>query len=173
MILSLSGQYLLALIFLVSSVSKCLDVSEFRLSIRQFGILKNNNFIKMSSVLMIIIELSTSFLIIFFFDYVITFVFAMGIMAFFIAILVKVTFEKKEIHCNCFGASNKPTNKLWAITRNMLIMALIVVSWVFRFEDQFSILEKVMMFIIVVNIALFITVIKEKWYRKGRRIQHA
>lgn len=163
MILSLIGQLVISILFLISSISKCLDIDSFRISIKKFGLLKDK-FINISSYLLIISELSISILVIFFFNNLITLNITIAIMLLFIAVLVKALLQKNVIDCNCFGKSRKRTNKFLAIIRNILIVALVLFSWIFRYEDQFSILERLTMFIILLNVALYFVVVKERRY---------
>ncbi|MEI0735610.1 MauE/DoxX family redox-associated membrane protein [Paenibacillus sp. JTLBN-2024] len=126
MILSSLGQCVLVFVFCISAISKSLDVGEFKISIRQFGILTNDRAIAAAAYLFILGEFAASVLIVFAFGRVITLVLTMALMTTFVAALLKVSFEKKTVHCNCFGQSRKPTNKLYAIGRNVVIIALIL-----------------------------------------------
>ncbi|GAB6988324.1 hypothetical protein JCM16418A_03740 [Paenibacillus pini] len=133
--------------------------------------MKNNYLIKISAILMIFIEMTTSLLIIFFFQHLFTSLIAICMMLLFIGMFIKVSLEKKEIRCNCFGKSNKPTNKLYAIIRNMLIIALTMFAWYYRTDNhQFIISEKTMLFTILINSAFFILLVKEQWYKRRQAV---
>ncbi|WP_339321966.1 MauE/DoxX family redox-associated membrane protein [Paenibacillus sp. FSL W8-0194] len=170
MILSSIGQCLLVFVFCISAISKSLDVGEFRISIRQFGIITNERAIAAAAYLFILGEFAASVLIVFAFGRVITLVLTMALMTTFVAALLKVSFEKKTVHCNCFGQSRKPTNKLYAIGRNVVIIVLILFCWTFQASPRFSLSENVMMYAILANVSLFAVLIKQYWYKRGMGI---
>jgi len=168
MILSSLGQCVLVFVFCISAISKSLDVGEFKISIRQFGILTNDRAIAAAACLFILAEFAASVMIVFFFGRVITLVLTMALMTIFVAALLKVSFEKKTVHCNCFGQSRKPTNKLYAIARNAVLMALILFCWTFQGSPRFSLSENVMIYTILANCSLFVVIAKQYWYKRGR-----
>lgn len=166
MIVTMIGQYFLVLIFSVSAISKSLDINEFKISMRQFVSINRDRLIDIASSLIILAEFSSSFLLIFFYDRLITLVLTMGLMVLFIAALLSVSFRKQTVYCNCFGKSHKPTNKSYAIVRNMLIMALIFFIWSYQIEQQFSIAEKVAIYTVLTSFSFYIVLFKHYWYEK-------
>lgn len=114
---------MLALTFLISSVSKLINVNEFKLTLLSLKIIPNR-FISLSANLLILNE----FLIILLLfisrqTIIIGFYLAISILLIFTFVLVIAIFTKDDFRCNCFGNSEK-TASTTDIFRNVLLIIL-------------------------------------------------
>lgn len=164
------GQLFLGGLFLVSSISKCLDMNEFRMSIKEFGVVENKRLITLGSYFFVFIEIVSAYLLINNFNEVLSLMIPLGMMSLFVVVFVKVIFEKKELKCNCFGKSDKGTNNIYAVIRNVTIIGLIVICWVYQTDNLFTAADEFIIFTIVLFISFIICYLKDYFFEKRKEL---
>ncbi|MGQ8871298.1 MauE/DoxX family redox-associated membrane protein [Paenibacillus sp. TSA_86.1] len=167
------GQLFLAGLFLVSSISKCLDMNEFRMSIKEFGVVDDKRLITIGSYFFVFIEIMSAYLLINMFSHVFSLILPVGMMTLFVIVFIKVILEKKKLKCNCFGKSDKGTNNIYAVIRNLVIIGLIVFCWIYQSDDLLSPLDNFLIFTIVLFISFIICFVKDHYFEKRKEIQNA
>ncbi|MDR6715731.1 MauE/DoxX family redox-associated membrane protein [Paenibacillus sp. 2003] len=167
------GQLFLAGLFLISSISKFLDMNEFRMSIKEFGVVQNKQLISVGSYVFVLIEIMSAYLLINNFNEVISLIIPVGMMSLFVMVFIKVIFEKKELKCNCFGKSDKGTNNTYAVIRNLTIIGLIVFCWIFQAEDLFTASDNFLIFTIVLSVSFIICCLKDYFFEKRKELKDA
>lgn len=128
-------RYIISLIMISAGALKLSSFNEFVVSIYQFGILPNQTILH-SAVLIISIELTGGFLLLFgVWKKVIALLFVAMLAIFTIVILLNI-FQGRYFDCGCFGSALPVRIGLWSIIRNILLIAALIV--VYRTENNRS-----------------------------------
>lgn len=142
------------LFFMISLVSKFFSYPQFKMAVIQFGIIKKE-FVKYFSLFIIFIEgfIAINFSIFIFLD--ISYIIVCCLMIMFNTAFFYVWYKKESVSCNCFGESEKHTNLIAAILRNIIIFIFSVMGIMADKTINFS-LEHLFILLIIITISLLI-----------------